>query len=486
MSLISIKNLSFAYGFNDIFENVNLQIDSNWKLGLVGRNGRGKTTLLKILNSELEYKGKIDCSINFDYFPFEIRNISKNTIDALFELNPNLQEWEIIKELSLLSVDEEILYRPFETLSLGERTKTMLAAMFIKQNNFLLIDEPTNHLDILGRKTVCDYLKSKQGFIVVSHDRDFLDNCVDYILSINRANIELQKGNFSTYYQNKQQQDEYEIEKNKKLKKEVRKLEQSARRTAQWSDKIESSKIGQGVYDRGFVGHQAAKMMKRSKNIEKRKNKAIEEKSSLMKNIDSYEDLTLKYIEYHKTNLISAKNISIFYGENKVFDNLSFDLFKGDRIAVRGKNGSGKSSLIKLIAGDEMDFSGELKIPPSIKISYITQITSNLSSDLKNFAQVNNLDETYFKTILRKLDFERKLFDMNIEDYSEGQRKKVLVAKSICEEANLYIWDEPLNYVDVFSKIQIEEMILFSEPTMIFVEHDEVFVNKIANKFIDL
>ncbi|MDR2940214.1 MAG: ABC-F type ribosomal protection protein [Clostridiales bacterium] len=486
MPLIDIKNLNFSYGSNTVFENVNIQIDSNWKLGLVGRNGRGKTTLLKILKGELEYTGAISSSVDFDYFPFETET-APTTLETLRLINPQLKEWEIIKELSLLSVEEETLYRPFDSLSLGEQTKAMLAALFTKGNNFLLIDEPTNHLDVLGRKIVNDYLKTKKGFIIVSHDRVFLDSCVDYILSINRNNIELQKGDFSSYFENKQMQDNFETLQNRKLKKEIKKLEQSARQSAAWSNKIEGSKIGAHVYDRGFVGHKAAKMMKRSKNIEKRKEKAAEDKSALMKNIDNYEDITLKYVPYHKSNLVSAEGLSAFYGDKAVFKDLSFNINVGDRVCIRGKNGAGKSSLIKLLAGGGgVDYTGKLRIPPGLKISYLTQVTSYLKGPLKEYIMDQNLDEAFFKTILRKLDFGREQFDFNLESYSEGQRKKVLVAKSICEGANLFIWDEPLNYIDIFSKIQIEDMILKVNPTMVFVEHDEAFVNKIATGFIDL
>ena len=142
----------------------------------------------------------------------------------------------------MLDVKEDILWRPFCHLSNGEQTKVLLSALFLKENHFLLIDEPTNHLDTLGRKTVSNYLKNKKGFILVSHDRQFLDDSIDHILSINKQNIEVQKGNFTSWQQNKQKQDSFELSENEKLKREIQSLSAAAKRTANWSNKVEKTK----------------------------------------------------------------------------------------------------------------------------------------------------------------------------------------------------------------------------------------------------
>ena len=269
MSLISVSNLTFGYegGYENIFENISLEIDTDWKLGLIGRNGRGKTTFLKLLLGKLKYAGSITASAEFDYFPFNpdgslstleiVRNaiapyslwetemnkcIAENSESSMFRYGEILDLYvqndgyiinELIeKEIRMLDVSVDVLHRQFNTLSNGERTKVMLASLFLKKNNFLLIDEPTNHLDLDGRESVAAYLKSKKGFILVSHDRHFLDSTVDHILSINKNDIEVQKGNFSSWQENKNRQDNYEINKNEKLKKEINQLEESFRRTA--------------------------------------------------------------------------------------------------------------------------------------------------------------------------------------------------------------------------------------------------------------
>ena len=157
-----------------------------------------------------------------------------------------------------------------------------------------------------------------------------------------------------------------------------------------------------------------------------------------------------------------------------------------DRIALSGKNGSGKTSLIRLLLGESIPYDGTLRRGSNLKLSYIPQDTSFLTGSLKELSQASGIDESLFKAILRKLDFSREQFEKNMEDYSEGQKKKVLLARSLCEQAHLYVWDEPLNYIDVFSRMQIEQLIMEYRPTLLFVEHDAYFQKKIATKKIEL
>ena len=319
MSIINVKNLTFRYDGspNNVFENVSFNIDTDWKLGLIGRNGKGKTTFLKLLLGEYEYKGTITKSVEFDYFPFEVKEKERMAIEVVNEIAPSVEDWQIIKELNLLNTDAEILYRNFNLLSGGEQIKILLISLFLKGNNFLLIDEPTNHLDIETRNNLVEYLEKKKGFILVSHDRNFLDKVVDHIISINNTNIDIQKGNFSSWQENKDRQDNFELTQNEKLKKDIGRLEIASKNTATWSDKIEKTKYnttnsGSSV-DRGYIGHQSAKMMKRSKVLERRIEKAIEEKSSLLNNVDRSDSLKIIPLESRKNPLIIADGLQIKY-----------------------------------------------------------------------------------------------------------------------------------------------------------------------------
>ena len=488
MSLIQVTNLTFAYdgSYENIFENASFQIDTNWRLGFTGRNGRGKTTFLNLLLGKYEYQGSISASVSFSYFPYHVADKTVFAIDVVEETYPEYQYWQLVREMNALQLKEEVLYRPFETLSNGEQTKLMLAVLFLKENNFLLIDEPTNHLDIQGRELVSRYLNGKKGYILVSHDRAFLDGCVDHILSINKANIEVCRGNFSTWYENKQRQDAFEQAKNEKLKQEIQRLEDTAREKAVWSDRVEATKIGFGPCDRGYIGHKAAKMMARSKAIEKRQQAAIEEKSQLLKNIERTDVLKILQTPFHTKRLVALRDVAICYDKEPICEGITFEIQQGDRVALQGVNGSGKSSIIKLICGEDIPYTGEIRIGNGLSISYVSQDTSELRGKLTDFARDSGIDESLFLALLAKLDVPKRQMEKDMSSLSAGQKKKVLLARSICQPAHLHIWDEPLNYIDVISRMQIEELLLQFKPTILFVEHDKAFCENIATKVVRL
>ncbi|MDR3091555.1 MAG: ATP-binding cassette domain-containing protein [Clostridiales bacterium] len=504
MSLISVQNLTFAYGGGEpVFDNVSFQIDTDWRLGFVGRNGRGKTTFLRILAGELEYSGKISASVSFDYFSYNADSFARcfkspeksytaqspvlgATRRVLAGIAPEAEKWEIESEISRIGLDEEVMSRDFATLSGGERVKAMLAAMFCRRGGFPLIDEPTNHLDMNGRAAAASYLRGKKGFILVSHDREFLDGCVTHILAVNKAGVEVSRGNFSTWREDKERRDNFEEGRNRRLEKDIKRLDEAKKRAAGYSGAAEASKIGQGPCDRGFVGHKAAKLMNRAKNAERRREREIDEKEGLLKNIEYSPDLKITQEEYPARVLVSLRGVAVNYGGADVCSGVSFEIERGDRISLQGGNGSGKSSVIRLVCGYAAASAGEARLGGGLKISYVGQETSDLNGDLDEYARGFGIDISLFKTILRKLDFARAQFDKRLEDLSEGQKKKVGLARSLCERAHLHVWDEPLNYVDVLSRIQIERMIIEYKPTMIFAEHDKMFCEKAGNKVVKL
>ena len=486
MSFIEIKNVTFAYAgsYDNVFENLDLRLDTSWRLGVTGRNGKGKTTLLKLLCGDYSYTGQITAKVDFAYFPYALADENCTVSELAEQICPLAAAWEVERELSLLRVDESVLYRPFSTLSKGEQTKVQLAFLFLKENAFLLIDEPTNHLDAAARQKLGEYLRRKPGFILVSHDRALLDACTDHTLCIKNTGIEIIAGSFSAWYRQKQQQDRHEIAENERLQKEIGKLRTAARRTADWSNRVESSKKGSensGLkVDRGYVGHKSAKMMQRAKNLERRQTQAIEQKQALLHDIDTAEPLKLSPLPTTGTQLVELRDISIAYGGRTVCDGVRLTLRPGDRIAVTGRNGCGKSSLLKLICGMPVPHTGTLHTKSGLVISYLPQDTAGLSGTLTEFCRNRGLEESLCKTILRKLGFARVQFEKDMSAFSAGQKKKTLLAASLCERAHLYVWDEPLNYIDLFSRLQIEELLCNAQPTMLFVEHDAAFCRNIA------
>lgn len=258
---------------------------------------------------------------------------------------------------------------------------------------------------------------------------------------------------------------------------------------------MEASKIGEKsrIYEkcidtRAYIGEKSRRMQMRRKNLERRQNRAIEEKSSLLKNIETVDNLKLYPLRHHKEVLVKVEGLGISYGSGQVIEDFSMELRNGEKAVLRGRNGCGKSSILKAILSDteRMLMSGRIEMAGGLLLSYVAQDTSRLHGSLSDYAKQYGIDETLFKALLRKLDFSRIQFDKRLEEYSGGQKKKVLIARSLCEQAHLYLWDEPLNFIDVFSRMQIEELINKYHPTLLMVEHDKVFVDKIGARIINL
>ncbi len=515
MAQIQVTDLTFSYegSYDTIFDKVSFLIDTDWKLGFIGRNGKGKTTFLNLLLGRYEYSGGIHTSAVFDYFPYQIPDglAAECGAELLDQMKQGCELWRVLCEMDALELDAEVLYRPFDTLSQGERTKLMLAVLFSGENDFLLIDEPTNHLDQNARETVKRYLNSKKGYILVSHDRDLLDACIDHVLVLNRQTIEVQSGSFSSWWENKSRKDAFSLAENEKHKKEIGKLKKASGRVRQWADQNERTKIGFDPVEehdrflgtRSYIGAKTKKMQSRVKQMEERITREIEEKEGLLQDIENPVDLKLFSLKHHKEVLVSAKDYSLAYRGARlpVLQELNMELRQGERVFLNGRNGCGKSSLIRAILRkvsdsvwpedfavekDVCDESGLLTVASGVTISYVNQDTSFLKGGIREFCVCRGLQESLFCAVLRQLDMERAQFAKNMEDFSEGQKKKVLIAASLLTPAHLYIWDEPLNYIDVFSRMQIEKLILSCQPTMLIVDHDVRFREKIATRVMSL
>ena len=495
MPTIQLKHVTFGYDSQEktIFNDTSLKLQTEWKLGLIGRNGRGKTTLLKLLQNELPFKGVIQHEQTFHYFPQTVIDKQQSTYDVLQALC-SVDQWKIERELRLLAVDESSLWRPFDTLSGGEQTKVLLAVLFVDEQNYPLIDEPTNHLDQIARQQVVSYLQSKKmGFILVSHDRAFVDEVVDHVLAIEKSQLILYNGNFSVYEEQKAMRDQFEQNQNTKIKKEIGRLKHTAAEKAEWSRSKERDKLGSpkkfgsgGIPDTGAIGARAARTMKRSKAIVKRMEDQANEKEQLLKDIEYVDPLTMQARKTHHRMLVSAEKVQLGY-DYPLFQPLSFEIEQGQRFALRGANGSGKTTILAAILGTfSGNLQGNLTIPKGITISTVRQNYEDNRGTLAEFAEENGLVYADLLNNLFKLGVERTVFHTRIEQMSMGQRKRVELAKSLATPAELFIWDEPLNYLDVFNHQQIEQVIQMIQPTMIVVEHDARFIDTIATNVLDV
>ncbi len=525
MAKIAMNNLSFYYEdyFHPVFEHVNLVLDTDWKLGLIGRNGRGKSTLLKLLLGELAPKGgNISTSVNMEYFPYTpdkkygiTMDVVKETIGGLKSMEERMEdliadygeecleeysrlqvryaelggyemEGHILKEMAQMGFEEELAYRDFETLSGGERTRMMIIALFLRRNSFVLLDEPTNHLDITGKGLLAEYLKRKKGFIVVSHDRDFLDSVTDHIMSINKANINVEKGNYSSWRENMNRIEEYEFRTRDRLEREVKQLERRSKQTRSWAGVANTQKYAFRCLAR-TNGSQS--YMRQAKRSEEQILDNLEEKKRLLLNYEVAKELIIaQRVVDDEGCLIKAKNLSFAHsGEKNILENVNVGLHIGDRVWIKGRNGAGKSTLLKILSG-ELEIGQKIEYAPELKIAISSQeplwTEGMIHEKFELPRQREQLESLLALCEVFDLpdDFEKR----PLQTFSSGELKKVDIARALSEESDILFLDEPLNFMDVYFREQLEKAILDSEPTLVFVEHDSRFGKSVSNKVLEL
>lgn len=522
MPHITLTNMTFEYTghYKPVFENVCLELSTDWRLGLVGRNGRGKTTLLKLITGELQpTAGEVRTPVSAELFPYQwdasypnTRDMMKNSIAGLasledrmgqlldedtpaaleayngllgeyMELDGFTAESRIEKELQLMGLPLSLLDRDFDTLSGGERTRILIVCLFLRENSFILMDEPTNHLDMAGKAALAHYLSKKTGYIVVSHDREFLDRTSDHILSIVKSDILLEKGNFTSWHHNRMLEDAYELRAHENLAREIGALEKSARESRRFSFVKEGQK--KGAADKGAVGAQAARLMKRAKNTERRKQRMVDEKKALLKNHETVHNLEITQ-ETAANTVAIVNSLSFGFDGQPLLSDISFSVRPGDRLWIRGDNGTGKSTLLSILRGNLKPDEGVIRYMPGLRIAESYQDALWQEGFLSDLVQEAGLNSLVFRTLLAHFNMQGEYFERPLETFSQGELKKIDIARALTQENHLLIMDEPLNYMDIHFRQQLEKALLQYRPTLIFVEHDTCFGNAVSTAILDL
>lgn len=523
MPCITFQNVSFQYESSpdNVFDDLSLSIDFNWKTAIVGRNGRGKSTLLQLIHGSIHpSRGSIDRPQATRLFPDSAVDREQSLVEVIKKHVAPFEYWEITMERLLMNGDEQSLlqyheifetYRThhgfeidsliarecseiglseklfcqsFSTLSGGEQTRALIASLFLQQGVFPLLDEPTNHLDIYGREILGKYLSTKKGFIIVSHDRHFLDLCCDHVVAINKNDIRVFQGNYTTWKQQMMIEEQTESARTANLEKEISSLEIAAHQRRSWSLATEKEKTS--AYDSGFVSHKAAKMMKRALAVERRIDVHLDEKRSLLKNKETVRPLIFRTDNDSPEILLSIENATIEISGRIILDNFSLNVRKGDRIAIVGANGTGKTTLLKVIRREYSLKNGICFVPNSVHITNGYQNPLWNTGMLRDILQSEHIDETAFRIIMGSFNIQGNIFERPLETFSFGERKKIDLCRSFLTANHLLVWDEPVNYIDIETKDQIESAILIGKPTMLFVDHDRAFIENIATRIIQI
>ncbi len=523
MANILCRTVSFGYDGTErnVFTDLDLVIDTGWRTALTGRNGRGKTTLLRLIQGELTPdRGHIERPVEVQRFPVSVADPTVSAFDAAKDAAGAFRRWEcemarsldtdddtalarygtlqtrfqeaggyeidadLERELVALGIGAALWPRRFDRLSGGEQTRCLLAGLFARQAGFPLIDEPTNHLDRAGRKRVAEYLHAKSGFLIVSHDRAFLDACVDHVIALNPDTAETRRCSFSAWRHAYLERLARQERANAQLRREIGRLEGAARQRRRSADKREAEKAAHT--DKGFIGARAARQMKRAIAVEHRAEKAVEERRQTLVDIERTYPLRLPTPSGRRARSLVTAHDLVVVRDKPLFAPISFRVRSGDRLAVVGPNGSGKTSLLELFGDTPPAFEGTYTRPARLDIARVCQQPRWTTGLLSDHCAAEGTDEVRFRQVMAALGVRGATLERRLESMSPGQRKKVELARSFLSPADVLLWDEPLNFLDIDAREAIQEVVLRDTPTMVFVEHDAVFVDRVATATLAL
>ncbi len=531
MLYLKTHNISYNYpGAEELLQDIGVQIDSSTKCGFIGDNGTGKSTLFQLFLKNLKpASGTINHAENLSIGYLAQENafdIGTTVEEQLWKIRPKLVKLRQLlnnpasKTENILKVCtdyEQLGGYEFETsieqileefnlkslcsqsaisLSGGEKTRLSLACIIIKQPDMLLLDEPTNHLDLQALEWLENYLKNcKIPFVVISHDRIFLDRCVNRIWAIENNSLREYSGNYSFYCEEKRLEYKRQILAYEVQQKKIHQLISISKRRRTAADKTENFKLSRSKKKNGgkckrddgsgSCRHNTKKEMKSAKALEKRIERLKESKEA--KKPENKKKHKVKFtsgIDCKGRYALRLETLSKGFKYN-LFEELNLVLPRGERLSITGANGSGKTTLLRLIAGLDSPDNGKVLLPESTSISYFAQEYENLNlnkSILEEILDGNYRKQANARTLLGCLGIRKDMVFRRIKSLSLGERSKVSLAKTMLSGANLLLLDEPTNHLEIVAREVIEKALLEYEGTIIFVSHDRMFTEKIATE----
>lgn len=513
---IELNNVKKNYGLKNILDGVNFEVKTGERISLIGENGSGKSTILKVISGiEKQDSGNVNIrkgatiGLLKQVYEKEQENIivenylkqsfkeytliedklrdlellmtnNSQNLDLVLQKYGKLQERYISsggydieekfkKICSGFKFDNDFLSKEYNCLSGGERTIVNLAAILLKNPSILLLDEPTNHLDIETlewlEKLLIDY---KGTILLISHDRYFLDKVTTKTILLENGHTKIYFGNYSYFLEEDERRTLAEFENYKSQQKQIQKMKESIKKLRDFGR---------------LAGNEM--FFKRAKSIEKR----LEKVEVLEKRENRTIQININSCGKTGKDVLVIKNLNKSYGEKQVFKDFNMRVYGGEKVQLKGKNGSGKSTLIKIILGKDNDFNGEIKINTSVKIGYIPQeIKFSNESDtiLEYFLKSYIGSETEARTFLARYMFYGENVFKRLKELSGGERVRLLIAELVKAQTNFLILDEPTNHLDISTRELLEENLKEYKGTILFVSHDRYFASKIAEREISI
>lgn len=510
--LIQLNNVTKNFVVNEVFSNVKMEINDKDRIAIVGRNGAGKSTLLKIISGEIDfdngertvskdttigylsqefivredlsiYEEMITCFNEIIELEKELEKISYELTSENIENNPGLLDKydrlqnqvlthkdyhyksKIDSVLYGLDFDKEVFDKKISTFSGGEKTRLSMAKLLLSEPDLLILDEPTNHLDMENVAWLENYLSSYNGAIViVSHDRYFIDKVVNVVYNLEFGKLKKYVGNYSNFLRQYEEDYEKNLKEYVSQQKDIKRLEEFVQKNIARASTSKMAKSRQKVLDKMEIIDNPRKDDKAA-NIEFR----IKEQSG--------------------RDVLIVNDLQVGY-EEQVGQKYNFSVYKGDRIAVVGKNGIGKSTLIKTIAKKQKELGGNIQYGSKVSLGYYDQKQAEFESSKTILNELWDeyplMKEAEVRTVLGRFLFRGDDVLKIVRDLSGGEKARLQLAKLMLEKNNLLILDEPTNHLDITSKQVLEEALEDYEGTILFVSHDRYFINKIANKVFDI
>ena len=511
--LIQLNNVTKNFVVNEIFSNVKMEINDKDRVAIVGRNGAGKSTLLKIISGELSFDSgertvsknttigylsqefivREDLSIYEEMITCfdEIISLEANLEKLSYELTPEniendpglLDRFDRLQNEVLTHKDyhykskiESVLYgldftkdvfdKKISTFSGGEKTRLSMAKLLLSEPDLLILDEPTNHLDMENVAWLENYLSSYNGAIViVSHDRYFLDKVVNVVYNLEFGKLKKYVGNYSKFLKQYEEDYEKQLKEFTSQQKDIKRLEEFVQKNIARASTSKMAKSRQKVLDK-------MELIDNPKKDDKAAN------------------IEFNIKEQSGRDVLMIENLKVGYDGKQVGNAYNFSVYKGDRIAIVGRNGIGKSTLIKTIAKKQNAIGGSVHYGSKVSLGYYDQKQAEFESSKTILNELWDeyplMKEAEVRTVLGRFLFRGDSVLKIVRDLSGGEKARLQLAKLMLEKNNLLVLDEPTNHLDITSKQVLEDALENYEGTIVFVSHDRYFINKVANKVLDI